>query len=282
MRSGRGFEHGFAAGTGGLVAAAFVIASAGIARADTPPPAPTTEAPSAAPAAPGPTLAAAPATASAPSASPPDPSKATPSEAAEAPSRASEAAASRAWETAPSTRRNGFIAGLTIGLSLGHVTGYPNDTAKIGDPNYRASVGGIGSDLSLFIGGALSDYFNFGFGISAGSTGNGSLTGATSGFVFRTEVFPLFAKGGAWRDIAVLADFGPGAGLMFRGKDRNDEAAKAPSLSLIHAGIQWELQRWAGGHIANGPILLGEYEWANGMQRYAMVAGFRMAFYGGP
>src|SRR6266542_351674 len=69
------------------------------------------------------------------------------------------------WENAPATRRSGFTAGVLAGMSFGTVAGYPNDFSKIDNAAYRAATSGVGSAGMIYLGGALTDWFTFGFGL---------------------------------------------------------------------------------------------------------------------
>src|ERR1700682_3105598 len=97
------------------------------------------------------------------------------------------------WEIAAATRRGGFITGVFAGFGIASVAGFPNDLKKIGRARYYTVTGVIpGGSGSLWIGGALTDYFNFGVGLQASqliSSGN-SITNVA--FSFHMEAFPLF------------------------------------------------------------------------------------------
>src|ERR1700733_6891416 len=70
-----------------------------------------------------------------------------------------------AWETAPPTRRAGFSVGVEVGFGVGSIVGYPNDVKKEGLARYYSSTGvRPGSVGILWLGGAMTDWFNFGLG----------------------------------------------------------------------------------------------------------------------
>src|SRR5262245_12382082 len=70
------------------------------------------------------------------------------------------------------TRRSDFAFGTSIGAAFGTASGYPNDAAKIGTDRYHASTGpGGGLTTTLWLGGALADWFVFGIGFSGTTFG---------------------------------------------------------------------------------------------------------------
>src|SRR5438067_434328 len=72
------------------------------------------------------------------------------------------------WENAPPTRRGGFMTSVDVGGGVAGVAGFPNDVHKIGLARYYTSTGVIpGAAGTLWIGGALTDYFNFGLGLTS-------------------------------------------------------------------------------------------------------------------
>jgi hypothetical protein len=191
----------------------------------------------------------------------------------------------RASEGVPSgasaTRRSGFTFGFESGLSLGAAEGYPNDFSKMDNPAYRARAAGFGGSFTLWIGGALTDWFTFGFGLGGGSFGGSIMSSEASTFLFHLESFPLFSLGDRWRDIGVFADFGTGSAFIHRKRDKAEMAAAgAPSIAGI--GAFWEAWRVAGGHLTAGPVLSWQYQESDSMVRYFGTLGLRGAFYGGP
>src|SRR5258708_3192047 len=149
------------------------------------------------------------------------------------------------WETAPATRRSGFTAGLMTGLSFGNVIGYPNDISKFGDPAFRSATSGLGSGGTIYIGGALTDWFTFGFGLTQSSFGSSRLVSKGGAFVFHIEAFPMFRRSYALRDVAFFADFGTGSATIQRRSD-DHEWSNSGSLSIVGLGALWETWRLAG------------------------------------
>jgi hypothetical protein len=209
---------------------------------------------------------------------PPEPEPANPTAPAETESTG-EKPASNAWENAPATRRSGFTAGLMGGLAFGTVTGYPNDFSKIDQPAFRAVTSGAGQSNTIYLGGALTDWFTFAFGIASSSYGSSQLVTQSGAFLFHVEAFPLFARGGAWRDLGLFADFGTGTAKILRRTDQAQYSASGP-LSIVGLGAIWET--WHPGHFVLGPFGAYHYETSNAMTRHFGEIGFRGAFYGGP
>src|SRR4051794_8377100 len=108
-------------------------------------------------------------------------------------------------------RRSDFAFGANLAGGFGTASGYPNDVAKLGDERYHASSGpGGGTSTTLWLGAALADWLVFGIGLS-GCTFAGSGTLSQGGaFVVHVEGFPLFYRGGAFHDLALVGDFGVG------------------------------------------------------------------------
>jgi hypothetical protein len=185
------------------------------------------------------------------------------------------------WDATPATRRSGFTAGLVTGLAFGTVTGYPNDFSKVDLPAYRSATSGVGSGSTLYLGGALTDWFTFSVGYEQSSYGGSGNVSRAWAILFHTEVFPLFSLGGAYRDIGVFANVGTGMGTINRRSD-DAEYASSGSLSIGGLGFFWEAWRPAGGHLAFGPFLSGQLELSDSMSRTFGVAGLRASFYGGP
>jgi len=184
------------------------------------------------------------------------------------------------WETAPATRRSGFTAGFLGGMAFGTVAGYPNDFSKIDEPAFRSATSGVGPSGTFYVGGALTDWFTFGLGLSRSSYGNGHLVSASSAYLFHIETFPLFSNGGKLRDLGLFADFGTGTATLRR---RSDQAqfSSSGSLSIGGIGAFWETWRLAGP-IALGPFAAWHYEGSTAMTRYFGDIGLRISVYGGP
>ena len=189
-------------------------------------------------------------------------------------------AAEDSWDggyDAQAERRSGFVASANLGFGMGAANGYPNEISKIDDPDFESSTGsGFASMNSLWIGGALRDWFTFGLGIAGLGMKAGDLEATASGFIFHVEAFPLYSLGGKLRDLALYADFGAG-GIVIEG---GPETVDGNFVSFLGAGASFELFRW--GHFALGPTLGGIYAYSDPARAGGVFAGIRGSFYGGP
>jgi hypothetical protein len=178
----------------------------------------------------------------------------------------------------PAERRAGFNLGIMGGLSTSTARGYPNDVAKIGLPEYEAQAGlGISSGGALWLGGTLTDWLSLGIGMIGGSTESGGLTSSGGAFSVRIESFPLFYRGGAWRDAGLLLTAGLGGYSIKRGKEMLAEGA---GTSAVGAGVFYEPWRW--WHLSFGPQLEYSHQFSRSMSAHTLVLGVRTVFYGGP
>jgi hypothetical protein len=178
--------------------------------------------------------------------------------------------------------RSGVVMGFTFGAGLVGASGYPNDSSKIGDPNYYSASGWmLGTGESLFLMGALTDYLSFGFWYAHANASNGNWRSSGDGGGLRVEVFPLVGILPRLHGLGVLAQFGLGAGNL---------TAKAPgplqaegTQSFATAGVfhEWSFGHFLGGHFAAGPSLEYSAIWSLPFERHGLVATARLAFYGG-
>ena len=118
-----------------------------------------------------------------------------------------------AWEAERAMRRSGFVVGASFGSGVVSIAGFPNDVKKVGRESFYTETGAtLGGFGTLWFGGALTDWFIFGLGLGGGSLPFLSDRTATAGgIVFHVEAFPLFPRGGRWRDVGVMLDAGTGA-----------------------------------------------------------------------
>jgi hypothetical protein len=182
-------------------------------------------------------------------------------------------------EAVRATRRSGFTAGFLGGMAFGTVEGYPNDFSKIDSPPFRSATSGVGGTGMIYIGGALTDWFTFGFGYARTSYGSSRLVTNAGVFLFHIEAFPFFARGGFWQDAGLFANFGTGTATIRRRSD-DVEHASSGSLSVVGFGAFWE--PWRAGHFAVGPFASWQYQNSDAMTRHFGEIGLRGVFYGGP
>ncbi len=155
------------------------------------------------------------------------------------------AAASDDWDGGykqVATRRSGFMLGITTGLALGHAQGFPNELAKLDNPLYERNTAlGLGAVNRLWLGGALTDWFVFGVGLVGVSVEHHDVRASGGAFVFHVEGYPLFERGGIFRDLSLFGDFGAG-GMKITGRDRPQ--ADGGLMSVIGLGAGWEAVRF--------------------------------------
>lgn len=183
-------------------------------------------------------------------------------------------------EPARPTRRSGFTFGATLGAVVGGAQGYPNELGKIDNSAFYRRASGFGEGGVIWLGGALADWFTFGLGAEMASFSGSGRSSSGGAFVFHLEAFPLFARGGALRDLGVMADFGTGTASIR--DDSGDEIAKSGAQSLVGLGAFWEGLRVAGDHLALGPFASFHYANSDALARQIGMVGLRTAFYGGP
>ncbi|HEU4536213.1 MAG TPA: hypothetical protein VFS00_18945 [Polyangiaceae bacterium] len=179
----------------------------------------------------------------------------------------------------PATRRGGFLLGLVVGGQLTGAEGTPLDYDERGDA-FRVSTGTtVGTASALFLGGALTDWFAFKIGFHQGSATKGDYKLASSGLLIGAEAWPLFALGGHWRDLSLVADFGTGAATI-DSRSSGKELATAGAYSLVRGGVAWDaLRLWK---LNFGPTLAFEHTTSETYSQNALWFGLRTVFYGAP
>lgn len=185
-----------------------------------------------------------------------------------------------AWDSARATHRSGFVVGLALGSGVAAISGFPNDSRKIGLLRHYTETGASISAMgSLWFGGAFSDWFTFGIGFTGGSMPLLSEQKASvSGLIFHVEAYPLFPLGGRWRDLGVMLEAGTGAASVTP-KDSDKLLIDSGSASLIGVGPFYEgFKLWK---LKGGPFIEGSYIWSNSVRRPAVFFGWRTSFYTG-
>ncbi len=177
-------------------------------------------------------------------------------------------------------RRSGFMFAVQGGYALGYASGNPAAQARRFDPDFTTSgFFPAGYRLTPFIAGALTDWFVFGLGATFAQYQSGSHRSPLGAFLIRIESFPLFYRGGAWRDLGVSMEFGAGGSNIRRSSD-DKELASAGVASTLGLGAFWET--WRFGHLAAGPFAGYQYNWSDHFDRHELAIGLRGTFYGGP
>ena len=176
------------------------------------------------------------------------------------------------------TVRSDFAGGASLGLVTGRSVGYPNHAGRIGNPAYRANTGfGLGSQYAFWVGGAIKDWFVLGVGISNGNVSANHLTGYSTGFFTRVEVYPLFYRGGIFQDLAVQANFGIAGAAIHHGSVK---VADGGALSLVGLGLAYET--WHLYHFALGPTLEYRHLFSESLHEDIGVLSLRFVYYSRP
>jgi hypothetical protein len=183
-----------------------------------------------------------------------------------------------AFTTPPAVRRSGFSFGVTGGLMLASIGGYPNDVSKIDSAEFRADMDlGVSTGGALWLGGALTDWLSIGIGTLGGSPRGNGLEGSGGTFQVRVETFPLFYRQGAWQDLGVLFTAGVGGYTLERG---GATVAEGEGTSAVGAGVFFE--PWRFWQFSTGPQIEYGHQFSRSLSAHTVVIGWRAAFYGGP
>jgi hypothetical protein len=184
------------------------------------------------------------------------------------------------WENVPVERRGGFAFGLSLGVGFGAANGYPADSRKIGFERYYTETGiGLDTAGSIWLGGALTDWLNFGAGMgNTNLLAEGTESPAPTVF-FHLDVFPLYEVDESLRDLGMMLEAGLGF-AQTRDTATDEELIQAPGASYVAAGAFWEgLELWK---LRSGPYLAGQMMFSDTLRRPSLLAGFRSTFYWDP
>lgn len=181
--------------------------------------------------------------------------------------------------------RKGFMLTLVLSGGVGQGSGYPNDVQKIGLPQYFSRTPVMpGQGFHLVIGGALTDYFDF--GVVFGGTGfeNDQWRMTSSTFGFRIEAFPGVL---AFPNVKALANLGIGgdlgAGMMKIQAKGNFPTVDGFQSSLgIGAFYDFRLFGLLGGHVSLAPEISYHAAYASAAQVNYGAVSARLSFFGGP
>ncbi|MBN2194585.1 MAG: hypothetical protein JW751_17340 [Polyangiaceae bacterium] len=178
-------------------------------------------------------------------------------------------------------RRSDLAVGVSLGWVVGNTTGTLNETEQLNDDSYRRSTeAAVGGGATVWLGGALRDWFSVGVGAAfAGEAGHGLFVDQEA-FHLRFDLYPLYSLGRGFRDLGVAADFGLG---LLRGIDQeaHDTAIEGGSLSSIGTGVFWEGLRLSRG-CGSGPLLHFWHLDSLAATSNTVLLGFRVTAYSGP
>lgn len=176
-------------------------------------------------------------------------------------------------------RRTVLAMGISIGASLGSASGFPNDPTKIGlISNYTDSGIGAGYGARAWAGFALRDFLVFGASIGTLGFDAGENVVFIGTVGFHTEVFPLYALGGTFRELGLALETGIGTGIVTPSNDTSTLLVDGGLTSSIGVSGFYEGVR-IGPKLSMGPYLAYDYTWSASMRGGAFVLGWRTALY---
>ena len=184
---------------------------------------------------------------------------------------------------APARLRSGLVVGLSLGGAVGGSSGYPNASSDIDNPAFYSASGFMaGSNGTLFVMGALTDYLSFGFWAGSTMYRNGDWRASAAGGGLRVEAFPFIGISPVLGGLGVLGNFGVGGGHLQSTNPLRPEASG--TQSYLGGGVFWEFPfgHLFGGHFAVGPNLEYDAMFSRPFESHGLVASLRIVFYGGP
>jgi hypothetical protein len=185
--------------------------------------------------------------------------------------------------SAPHDLRKGLVVGLSLGGGVGGASGYPNNITQIGDPDYYSASGWLpGSNETLFVMGALTDYFSFGFWFGHSLYRNGDWRSNGDGLGLRIETFPLAVVYPRLSGLGLMAEFGLGSGNLVSSLPNAPTAGGTQSIAGVGAFYEWAFGHVLGGHFAVGPSLEFDAIWSQPFEQHGLVGSLRFAFYQKP
>jgi len=179
--------------------------------------------------------------------------------------------------------RSGVVVGLGLGASVGGASGYPNNATEIGDPAYYSASGWMaGTNETLFVMGAFTDYLSFGFWFGHTLYRNGDWRSNGDAGGLRVEAFPLVSLVPSLSGLGFLGQFGIGSGDLMNKTPGLPMAQGTQSFAAGGVFYEWAFGHVLGGHLAAGPSLEYDAIWSQPFEQHGLVATARMVFYGGP
>jgi hypothetical protein len=156
-------------------------------------------------------------------------------------------------------RRTVLAMGISLGASLGSSAGFLNDPTKIGlISNYTDSGIGFGFGARAWAGFALRDFLVFGASIGTIGFNAGEYGGLLGTVGFHTEVFPLFALGGTFREFGLALETGVGTGIVTPADDTSTILVDGGLTSTVGLSAFYEGVR-VGPKLSMGPYLAYDY-----------------------
>jgi hypothetical protein len=188
--------------------------------------------------------------------------------------------------SAPHLLRKGLVVGLSLGGGLGGASGYPNNLTQIGNSDYYSASGWLaGTNETIFVMGALTDYFSFGFWFSHALYESPDWHSNSDGGGLRMEVFPFaltLPSVSSLAGLGVMAQFGLGSADLISKVTQTPGAMGTQSIAGVGVFYEWAFGHVLGGHFAVGPSLEFDALWSQPMEQHGLVASLRFAFYQKP
>jgi hypothetical protein len=185
------------------------------------------------------------------------------------------------YQPPPAVRRDGFAMGLSVGVGLLAADGYPNTVQALSDPTAEVRTGLVpGASLSLWLGGALRDWLTFGIGFRSSSGFSPDRLTSLPALLLHVEGFPLFFKGGHFKDLGLALDGGLGSGTIFGVIDQKalDPLASGGAMSFLGLTAFYEpLRFW---HFSAGPGIGYMHAFSQSLTSHQVLLSFRLTFYG--
>jgi len=181
--------------------------------------------------------------------------------------------------------RKGFMLSLVLGPALGQGSGYPNDVQKVGNPSFFSRSPVMpGSSFQAVIGGALTDYFTFGFMFGGGAFKSDEWEVSATTVGFRVEAFPgvlAFPKSKALANIGLGGDFGAG---MIKVQAVGNYPGVTGFQTMLGASVFYDFKLFnlLGGHVSLAPELAYHAAYHTSSQVNFGSVTARLTFYGGP
>jgi hypothetical protein len=177
-----------------------------------------------------------------------------------------------------SERRSNVVLGLVLSPVVSFASGSPG---KVNKRDQTVETGAaVGTGFSVFLGGAFTDWFSFHIGATSTSAAKGNYETSGAAVIFGVETWPLFSRGGVFRDLGLGLDFGTGSANVFDKRDKDHALAEGGGFSMVRGQVLWDaLTLW---RVNLGPTLGYEYRTADTFSEKIVWLGLRTALYTGP
>jgi hypothetical protein len=174
------------------------------------------------------------------------------------------------------------MLGLTLGVGVASLSGFPADPKKVNRPAYFTETGARPSgNAALWIGSAITDWFVLGLGVSAGGLlATGQNDAVAGGVLVHIEGFPLYLLGGRLREIGVMLNTGIGIASVAPRAAGSDKLVDGTACSVFGGGVFYDGFRVK--RLSGGPFVAGDYYWSDFVSRPALFFGWRAALYTKP